>query len=232
MNNVMKENHSKYEQLLQPNSNIVKILRSLYNGETPASPFTSTPITGSASNPSSLFRSAIQNTSVFNQTPSVFSQNTNTPNSQSVFTQNNSIFGPQSNQNGFNQNVFPQPSETPVAKSIFAQASQNIFGPQTTQNENVFDTKTSSSIFATANQSLFGPKETQTFPNQNQTMNVFQKSDPSKVVPNIFQQAAVTDNEIYSKMEDLQEDDLEMYRSDEFVLGFVPEMPPPHSLCF
>ncbi|KAJ0174884.1 hypothetical protein K1T71_009992 [Dendrolimus kikuchii] len=239
INKVVKENRSKYEQLLQPNANIINTLRSIYKGETPAEPFTSTVNAGLISNPSSLFRSAAQNTPVFNQsaTPSIFSQNTNAFSSSSVFAQNKSIFGPQNNQSVVNQGqgIFAQSQET-AAKSIFAQASQNIFGPQTStsnQNQNLFNTQSPSSIFASANQNIFGPKETQNaFLSQTQNTNVFQKSDSSTVSPNVFQQAVVADSGVYSKMEDLQEEDLEMYRSEEFTLGFVPEMPPPHSLCF
>lgn len=201
---------------------------------------------------SSLFRSAVQNVSVFNNAPnnSTFQQN---PQARvSVFDR----LGPPQNSGGFqnnkaqsifaqaNQSVFGQPSQPrrvfhtqpDPAKSIFAQATQNIFGPA--QSGNIYQSKdTAASVFATAAQNLprdpFNVQHSSPFTQQTQ-QNVFQISDkktsnPFGVPVNIFDQNN-NDEDVYSKAEDLSKSDLEAFESLEFKLGFIPELPPPKSL--
>lgn len=238
INNLISENRSKYEQLLQPNAKLVKVLRSLYNGESPSSPFTTQ---NTESNASTLFRSAVQNKSIFNQnspsTPSIFSQVSNAANTQAIFTQNNSVFSTVNNQSIFNQNQnsnsFNQP-QAKEAKSIFALANQNIFGPQTQSQNGFNNAQNASSIFATASQNVFGPNETRNdsiFPTQ-QSTNIFQQSTNMNSGQNVFHNTGRDDSAIYSKMEELDETDLEAFKSEDFKLGFVPEIAPPYSLCF
>lgn len=166
MNNLVKESTYKYEQLLQATPTVLKVLRSLYKNETVASPFSNTQSGfGGGSTASSVFRSAVQTTSVFgqsspNSTPSVFGQSpTNT--TPSVFSQptvnNASVFN---HSPGFGQNTNQTPSvfgqtSPENAKSIFAQASQNVFGPS--QSTNVFapSPDAAKSIFAQATQNAF-----------------------------------------------------------------------------
>ncbi|KAI8439078.1 hypothetical protein MSG28_012943 [Choristoneura fumiferana] len=235
MDNLTKEQKSKYEQLLTTNSpDIIKVLRSLYKGEASSSPFNGqTPNTfASQSNPSSIFRGAIQNQNI------PFAQN-----AQSIFAQ-------------ANKSVFNQVGQD-TAKSIFSQASQNVFGSQPSQN--AFGSQPSQnfgsqpaqnqspfgapdaakSIFAQANTSPFesapptfkSPFE-QPSPFAQNTGNVFQKSEPSSVFGQAaFQSTPVDDPGVYSNMNDLSEDDVQKFKADSFTLGFIPEIPPPHSLC-
>lgn len=232
MNNLTAETRQKYEQLLQKNPNIIKLLRSLYNGEN----VTQYGHTAPNNAASSVFRSAIQTNSVFNQnTPnSIFSQNQNNFNSsaadsaksifaqasQSVFSNNQSIFNtpaPTNPPNPFTQNA------QATAQSIFAQATQNAFN----QPPNP------SNIFGQASQSIFGQAE-QTFAQQAQPAptNVFQQKPHLDMNQNVFHQSRTEEPGIYSKLEDLTKEDLEAFSSDDFKMGFVPELPPPHSLCF
>lgn len=255
MNNMFQEAKQKYDILLTKNANITKVLRSLYNGENVADPFSNLLQANSAfgNNASSVFHSATQPSQ-----PSVFAQN-NTP---SVFGQNNaftqpadpakSIFAQASqnvfqNQNanqppsifGMPQNAPPQPSifgqpAQPVpqsAQSIFAQATQNVFAqqPPLPPPQNVFNTQnaqnTATSIFASASQNT-----------------PFNTPQPGSVPTNVFQQAQISggftanmqqvaDSGVYSKVEDLTPEDLEAFNSEDFKMGFIPEMPPPQTLC-
>lgn len=144
----------------------------------------------------------------------------------------------QANQNVFQQsqpqNVFQTQNQ---AKSIFSQATQSVFGtPQPsfgTQN-------TAASIFGSAVQkitptNIFDSQMSSTPPSNN---NIFQISE--KPVTNVFgvfsntsEQASNNNEEegIYSKLEDLSPVDIEAFESTEFKLGFIPELPPPKSLC-
>lgn len=161
--------------------------------------------------------------------------------------------GPPQNSGGFqnnqaksifaqaNQSVFGQPSQPrnvfqtrpDQAKSIFAQATQNIFGPA--QSGNIYQSKdTAASVFATAAQNLprdpFNLQHSSPFTQQN----VFHISDKQTSnpfgVPMNFDENN-NDEDVYSKAEDLSKSDLEAFESLEFKLGFIPELPPPKSLC-
>ncbi|XP_038222514.1 nucleoporin-like protein amo1 [Zerene cesonia] len=254
MNNLFKETRQKYEQLIQPSAQITKILRSLYNGEPVTSPFGSGN-QGFGSNATSIFRSAVQNDPFQNQ-QSVFSQHTTNP--QSIFAQaRQNIFGPSQPSNIFQT----QPQENSTAKSIFAQASQSTFSQPQHQQQSVFasnpqqqsviGTNQQQNVFATNPQSVFAINQSQqnVFSSnqqqnpfgvqQNQTANVFQQSDGFRnqttdvfgVSKNAFQQQPVDDSNVYSKIEELSPSDLDAFNSAEFKLGFIPELPPPHSLC-
>lgn len=265
MNNLTKEARSKYEQLLTTSPHI---LRSLYNGESVSSPFTTgqTPqsVFGQANNASSVFRSAVQDTA-----KSIFSQA-----SQNVFgsppAQNQSIFGAQT------QNQSPFGAQTPNQSPLGAQSTQNQspFGAQTQSQspfgaQNVFGSpNTAQSIFAHANssvdpakslfaqanspsdpkslfaaataQSPFGSASASTFKSPFeqpspfvQSSNVFQTNAPTNIFgqANVFQQTPADDPAVYSNINDLSPEDLEMFKADSFKLGFIPEIPPPHSLC-
>lgn len=160
MNNIFKETKQKYEQILQPDMKIIKVLRALYKGEQLPSPFSSNEqnaFSSSSNTASSIFRSAIQNTQptspTSNMAKSIFSQG-----QQSIFSTQpdpaKELFSRASNANVFGQSSPPNAfgeQQSISAKSLFAgavQTSQNPANP--------------SSIFATANQSIFGSP-----PNQN-----------------------------------------------------------------
>ncbi|XP_063386696.1 nucleoporin NUP42-like [Cydia fagiglandana] len=250
INNLTKEARSKYEQLLTTSPHI---LRSLYNGEPVSSPFTTgqTPqnVFGQANNASSVFRSAVQDTakSIFSQaSQNVFgsppAQN------QSIFgvqTQNQSPFGAQTqHQSPFSaqqaqspfcaQNVFGSP-----AQSIFAQANSSVDPAKSlfAQANSPSDPK---SLFAQATaQSPFGSTPASTFKSPfeqpspfAQSSNVFQPNAQTIFgQANVFQQTPGDDPAVYSNINDVSPEDLEMFKADSFKLGFIPEMPPPHALC-
>lgn len=217
--NLYKETRYKYEQLLQPTVNTIKILRSLYKGEIiPQTSF------GTANDASSLFRSALSNTNTGFQTlnQNVFGP-TQPTGAKSLFAEaTEATFGPKTS-------IFTS-NETP--KSLFAQETQKLFGP----------TNNPANIFANATQNVFGPTEPvkqNVFPNQ-PAVNVFQKPDSSDVFQrketqnvfnNVFEQKSDTVDNIYSKLEDLSKDNLEAFKCNEFKLGFIPELPPPRELC-
>ncbi|CAH2043049.1 unnamed protein product, partial [Iphiclides podalirius] len=242
MDSLYKETRNKYEQLLNPTLNTMKVLRSLFKGETVSqAPLVQTSAFGAANSASSIFRSALNNTPM--------TQNSNTV---SIFNQNpnKSIFGDQGADNAAARSIFAQAnkssfgtatpsvfqtnaSETP--KSIFAQENQKLFGITQAASSNP------SSIFASASQSIFGQSNDPFGQNAfAATGSVFQKpsqQDPGQqngfaAANNIFQQnSSDTGDNVYSKLEDLSQEDIEAFESSDFKLGFVPELPPPLSLC-
>lgn len=247
MNNLYKETRQKYEQLLQPNVNIIKVLRSLYKGEPVNSPWSNVSQNNMQQNgfnnsnnaASSIFRNAVQ-------TVPLPSQNAN--NAQSIFSQgqNNSMFStpsPDPAKQLFSQvnntNVFG-PSQPPL--NIFAPQGQNtaaksIFATAVQSNNYSINQNNPSSIFATANPNIFAREPSQnTSPFSQGTVsqeNVFQTTQHQT---SIFGQASnkpqtEDDPGVYSKMEELTDIDLEAFKSDTFQLGFIPELPPPHELC-
>lgn len=260
MNNLFQEAKQKYELLLTKNSNITKVLRSLYNGENVAAPFGNLPQSNTSafgnSNASSVFRSAVQPTapvSVFtqNNTPSIFAQNNAfaSPDpaksifaqaSQNVFsnqTQNNTpgVFGV-SSQSTPSQltSIFPQPDTT--AQSMFAQASHNAYAQSAQPTPNVFNLQnaqnTAASIFANASQSVFVPAQQTAF--NNPTSN----NPPSNVFQKVVNQSGFenasqqkVDTGVYSRIEDVSAEDMEAFKADDFQMGLIPDIPPPQSLC-
>lgn len=263
MQNLFTENRQKYEQLAQPTLAIIKVLKSLYQGQAVTSPFTGSQSSGFETNNSaatSIFRSAVQGSSVFGQNPtnsssSIFTQNTVNTN-QSIFGQsqqdNNSVFAQNANP-GFGQNsVFDQKpnnvfgSPTDSAKSIFAQATQNVFGPSSPSN--VFaptNPDPAKSIFAQASQNVFNTQQNQSV-NQaasifgSASQSAFGTSDPfnqqqnapfGKPAQNVFQ-VQLDESSVYSDMNSLSSEEVEAFKAEDFKLGFIPEMPPPRSLCF
>lgn len=230
INNLTRETRQKYEQLLQPTPHLIKVLRSIMQykeGQTVLSPFTATQSGSGAA--TSVFRSAVQS--------SVFTQNNPTP---SIFSQNNpqNMFDNGATNNMFAQNSTQLGITDAGAKSIFAQANQNVFAQNQTNvfsntNQNL---QNPSNIFASANQNLFKQNDTQGSPfqlnisQQNMDTNTFQKSNTQQ---SFFGQKvpSVEQSGVYSKMEELTPDDLEAFKSDKFQLGFVPEIAPPQELC-
>ncbi|XP_045775241.1 zinc finger CCCH domain-containing protein 16-like [Maniola jurtina] len=222
-----------------------------------------------ASSASSLFRSAVQNTTQHFDSSSSHMFAQNHPTRPSVFDR----LGPQPSNAFSNQN-----NQANQAKSIFAQANQsmfeqthstpNVFRSQN-QSPNVFQTQIQSpnvfqiqnqtpnvfqtqnqpnakSLFAQATQSIFGQSQptNSTFVNeQNRLSNntsthnrdVFQISN--KPTSNVFGVNGFEasqfndDDDIYSKIEELSKSDIEAFESEDFKLGFIPELPPPRSLC-
>lgn len=141
-----------------------------------------------------------------------------------------SIFA-QASQNAFtsptNSNVFgPQ---TPAVNSIFAKPPQSPFTTYSQPEHNAVEAK---SIFASASQQIFGPT-TQTTDPFNQNQNPFvQNTSPFQTAASnqIFEQTNDEDC-VYSKMEDISPEDIEQFNNPQFKLGFIPELPPPKVLC-
>ncbi|XP_075980071.1 uncharacterized protein LOC142979168 [Anticarsia gemmatalis] len=177
MNNLFKETRQKYEQLLQPNINIIKILRSLYKGELVASPFSNAAqntFSGASDPASSIFRSAVQNPQQ-NTAASIFSQgqqsifNTQPDPAKDLFAKaaSSNIFGQNQSSNAFAQNqdasaqsIFAtavQNTKQTDASSIFSSANQSIFGAQPVKDASPFSQNQNSSPFGQApNSSPFG----------------------------------------------------------------------------
>lgn len=231
-NNLVKEARQKYEQLLQPNLNTIKILRSLYKGETASSPFSNEPqnVFSNANNAAaSIFRSAVQAAPVPNQSAqSIFGQAQNSIFNQQPPDPAKQLFA-QANQPGFGQsppsrNIFGPQNPTVDPKSIFAAAAQNNFNQTNPSNP--------TDIFAQANQNIFAREPSQNTSPFSQG-NVFQ---PAPNPASIFGQATnklemEDDPGVYSKMEELSDVDLQAFKSNSFQLGFIPELPPPHEMC-
>ncbi|XP_050664776.1 nucleoporin NUP42-like isoform X2 [Leptidea sinapis] len=235
MNNIFKEARYKYEQLYKPNAQIIQVLKKMYHGETVTSPFNS----GThefRNNTSYMFQSIsnnniVQNTG-FGHNNSVLGgadqQNSSgSTNAKSLFGQAcQKEFGPSQPSNIFHT----ANQQNTSAKSVFAQASQNVFGPTQQSPMN---------IFAINNQETAQSNSSNVF-NQN---NPFKQSDPfrnsdpfNQAKTDVFgvtntMQNTENNNNIYSKIEELSESDLEAFQSEEFQLGFVPELPPLHRLC-
>ncbi|XP_034835024.1 uncharacterized protein [Maniola hyperantus] len=242
-----------------------------------------------ASSASSLFRSAVQNTSTYFDNssshtfaqaqptrPSVFdrlgpqpgdvfsNQNNQANQARSIFAQaNQSVFG----QTHSTPNVFQSHNQTPSVfqtqiqppnvfhtqnhtSNVFQTQNQdpNVFQTQN-QTPNVFQTQNQSSaksLFAQATQSMFGenqPTNSGFVNEQNRLLasntntnnrDVFQISNkPTSNVfgVNVVQVSQFNDDDIYSKIEELSKSDIEAFESEDFILGFIPELPPPRALC-
>lgn len=198
------------------------------------------------SNASSLFRSAVQNTSTFNNAPnnSIFGQSSLKPSVFSRLGNQNTVFGANNQAKSIfaqaNQNVFQQNQQTNVfhtenqAKSIFSQATQNVFGPPPpiygAQN-------TAASIFSSAahkmEPNIFDSQMNSTPPLSNSVFKISIKPVTNEfgVFANGSEQTTYNEEGIYSKVEDLSQLDIKAFESMEFKLGFIPELPPPKSLC-
>ncbi|KAL4714380.1 hypothetical protein ACJJTC_009732 [Scirpophaga incertulas] len=249
IHNLIQETRSKYEQLLNPNATIMKVLRSLYKGEIVQSPFLSNVPINNAPSSASLFRDAVQNTSVFGQNNvgsssifggppafgqnSMFGQNSNATepmNQESIFgadTAAKSIFA-QATQSIFGQsqpiNIFGsnQPTQANSAQSIFAQANQNAFNTNQPQSD-------SSNIFRTASKCVFASSP---FSQPQENTNVFTSTPFSAPSTSIFDKQNPQDKNIYSDPEEVSSRDMECFKADGFQLGFIPEIAPPYSVCF
>ncbi|KAF9421237.1 hypothetical protein HW555_002709 [Spodoptera exigua] len=234
INNMVKETRQKYEQLLQPNMDIIKVLRSLYKGETVTSPFSSgqqNVFSNSNSAAASIFRSAVQSGPVTNQSvntaQSIFSQAQSTIFNQQASDPAKQLFA-QASQNTFGpsqpvNNIFAPTNQKVDPKSVFGVAAQNNLKPTNTDPSN---------IFGAANQNIFG-RAPSTNPSPFNQGNVFQPTqNPTSIFGQVQSKSVAGDDpNLYSKMEDVDEADLEAFKSDSFQLGFIPEIPPPYELC-
>lgn len=232
INNLVKENRQKYERLLRPDPTITKILRSIYKGENVKSPFENPPSAfGNTENSSasSIFRNALQSPTI-TQTPtnSIFNQGQQNSNPKDIFASaaKQSVFTQ-------NANTFNKPQES-SAKSVFAQANQNVFQQNAQMPQNSFITcnqnaPAPTNLFSAANKSIFGQEDKQTSLFTQTQGNVFDKTELMHSV-NVFQKNVVDDS-VYSRIEELTPEELDAFKSDSFQLGFIPEIAPPKELC-
>ncbi|XP_031352979.1 nucleoporin NUP42-like [Photinus pyralis] len=153
-----------------------------------------------------------------------------------------------------NSNLFSSNQQN-TAKSFFAAANQKLFGSQpapTTgtffgNNQNAFVQPTPSFTSGVqhqspltnslANNSPFFKMENTAQP---QPAPLFQNAPPSAVTQapifggNAFgsnAQGFATDDSAYSKLEDLNEDEIKMYQAENFEVGKIPEKPPTKEMC-
>uniref|UniRef100_A0A2A4J1V8 Nucleoporin NUP42 n=1 Tax=Heliothis virescens TaxID=7102 RepID=A0A2A4J1V8_HELVI len=181
----------------------------------------------------SIFQSAVQAAPVANQTAnsaqsifgqaqnSIFNQQAAPDPAKQLFAQANQISFAQSQPS---RNIFGQQNTSADPKSIFAVAAQNNFN-QTNQSN-------PTDIFAQANQNIFAREPSQNNSPFSQG-NVFQPApNPASIFGQASNKLQMEDDSgAYSKMEELAESDLEAFKSDRFQLGFIPELPPPYEMC-
>lgn len=150
-----------------------------------------------------------------NHTPNVFQTN-QTPNVFQAHSQPVNMFQthsqpPNAFQTNSQPNIFQTQNQSADPRSIFAQATKNVFGQQVT-SANITQQSSAPSMNG----------------------NVFQTSNiPTNVFAthNAFDQNQINEDDIYSKIEDLSPSDIEAFESADFKLGFIPELPPPRALC-
>ncbi|KAJ6597896.1 Nucleoporin AMO1 [Pseudolycoriella hygida] len=177
--------------------------------------------------PSGLFSSATTN--------SFFSQPTASP---TLFGQANAA----TNQPANTENIFAQPQLQ----------SQGLFAQSTNINSNIFQSNQqevngSSSIFSNVlpqdnSANVFGvqyqPEKQLSIFNQpnnpNSGANIFQsQANDGNIFGSSggFSQSVQESQSVYSKLEDLNPQDLKWFKEEGFTLGHIPTIPPPKELC-
>lgn len=186
-------------------------------------------IFGQANNAGTLFSQANRNIFGQNQLPGSDAGSIFASASQQFFgapTRHDVFSPPASPQTGFN--VF-QKANTYNQNSF----EQNVFQNSGPQIQNVFNQNNASNMFseATINESSSdNQSRADLFLHQNNMgSNVFSQANIFGDLSNGVKQEESDD--VYSKLENLSEEDLSAFKSDEFKLGFIPELPPPRSLC-
>lgn len=162
---------------------------------------------------------AQQPTSSFQQQTSPFQQQQITQ-ATPGFTQSSSIFGQQNiTQSQPTTNMFGNaPTNSPMFPS---QVSNNAFVQGNTQQ--MFS---QTGTLGQSGNNLFNQA---TNSNMSVQSNIFGSSQPTGTFANPGQP---TDERVYSKREDLTEDEMKWFESDECDIMTVPEKPPPHEMCF
>lgn len=118
--------------------------------------------------------------------------------------------------------------QQPIANSPFQQQTGSIFAPQTS----IFNTPPANPSL-NSNQNIFQ----NTFQQPQTQQPIFsQPPQPAPPHPSIFnqQQGANTDltPNLYSKIEDLTEEEINWFQSSDLTLEKIPERPPTFELCF
>ncbi|XP_077286238.1 uncharacterized protein LOC143911277 [Arctopsyche grandis] len=166
------------------------------------------------------------------------SQNNNfaTFNTPEFNQQQNAVFGSNVNQPALNTaNVFSQPQTGISPAMLFASANNALTAPVAPSPSNVFGQPANPTNANVAPPDVFGsqaPKPFQMQPSNNVFSNPSNVSNPtSNVNPFGTQASAKACPELYSKIENLTEEDLAAFKSDVFLRGQIPELPPPLELC-
>ncbi|EFA09097.2 nucleoporin NUP42 [Tribolium castaneum] len=224
---------TKIKALQNPSLDVINILKNIYN--TPPSNQTQNsifggsqmqqkPAFGNTTQPSGIF-GGVQTQSVFaaNKVPNpIFGEQQNIQN-KSIFAQastqaSNSMFGAPFPQNTTQpqQNIFQQQpppfvaAQQPPSTSHFGSVNQftaQQFGDTTSNKPAAFQ----------HTQSIFG-----NFGMQQQEQNVFGGA-PHQTKPN---------QDFYSKLEDLTEEEIKWFQSDNLDMLKIPEKPPTYEMCF
>ncbi|XP_018574404.1 nucleoporin-like protein 2 [Anoplophora glabripennis] len=163
------------------------------------------------------------------------------PNSGNVF---NNSFPNQNANNAFGQSIFGVSNAQATVQNMPQQGSANIFGIGANQPQNA-----QKSMFA-QQQPIFAQQNAGTVFNQQATSPPFRQTSSSvtdakshsnsifgsgqnTVISNPqFGQVQQVDESIYSKLEDLTEDEVKWFNSDDLDVSNIPEKPPTYQMCF
>lgn len=129
----------------------------------------------------------------------------------------------ESNHNPFSSNSNPFPNS---GSSIFqnSNVNRNIFQSQSTSN--VFQGGVLGFSGFGGNSSVFGGSQNNQFQPQNQSQ-IF-GGVPNKAITPLITEG---DTSVYSKVEDLNENEIKAFTSTTFTLGNIPLKPPPQQYC-
>lgn len=193
----------------------------------------------------------VNSNAIFNN--SAQQANTTSVNSGSIFGNNSqpsnaNVFAPQ-----IQQNIFQPVSQTP---NLFGPANNSVKPPiPITQTGSLFSTVQNNQLLQPQNNQLIQPQNNQFLqPQQNQVTQPSIFSQPSNSVMvsnnetpqshnnNIFSNAQNTaalsntgrniDLSLYSKLEDLTEEEIKWFQSDDLDIMNIPEKPPTYEMCF
>lgn len=206
---------------------------------------------GIQSTNNSIFGGQQTNTSIFGGQPNIstfVSQTQTQPTSGSIF---NTTFTNQNANTTFGQSTFNSPNIQPygaptTVQSMPQQASTNIFGmgtnqlqPQNVQKTifgqqpSLFNQQSAGTVF---NQQVTNPPFGQTLPSatdvKNHSNSIFGSSQNTVVLNPAFAQGQQVDETIYSKLEELTEDEIKWFNSDDLDVLNIPDKPPTYQMCF
>lgn len=163
-----------------------------------------------------------------------FNQQASSPTNSGM--QQNSVFGANVNQPTVNTaNVFSQPQSGISPAMLFASANNALTVPVAPSPNSLFSQPANPTSANVAPQDVFSsqtPNPFQMQPSNNVFSSPSNVSNPtSNVNPFGTQASAKACPELYSKIENLTEEELAAFKSDVFLRGQIPELPPPLELC-
>ncbi|KAL0275286.1 UNVERIFIED_CONTAM: hypothetical protein PYX00_003189 [Menopon gallinae] len=234
------KNAEKSRNLLkQPTQEVINLLYDMKGKKAQSTTATSGSFATSTPDPKSSFRfdTAVNNMYGKGASPgqgSIFGGGNN------VF-QSTSIFGGQSAMPS--GGLFSKPQESnqnafsTAAANPFANSGTSVF-QNSNVNRNIFQSQPASNVFQTGapvfsggfaeNSNIFGGNQTAQFQPQNQAQ-IF-GGGPNKQTTSTPPVKEV-DASVYSKMEDLNENEIKAFTSTTFTFGNIPLKPPPEQYC-